>query len=141
VLIQSHLARIGVEAVPRLVEFQTLLTRMEESDFDAVLAAWTLPTGLDFKYAFHTDEIGDGSNYIGYSNPEVDRLLDEIRAQPELTDAEPLLLELQRTLHRELPYTFLWESKRAVGINRRVHDVDANVLYVHYNLYDWWVEQ
>jgi peptide/nickel transport system substrate-binding protein len=141
VLIQSHLARIGVEVVPLTVEFQTLVTRTSHGDFDAVLGAWTLPTGLDFKYAFHSDEIDDGSNFIGYSNPELDRLLDEIRAQAELADAEPLLLELQRVLHRELPYTFLWESKRAVGINRRIHDADPNVLYVHYNLYDWWVEQ
>jgi peptide/nickel transport system substrate-binding protein len=141
VLIQSHLARIGVEVVPLTVEFQTLVTRTSHGDFDAVLGAWTLPTGLDFKYAFHSDEIDDGSNFIGYSNPELDRLLDEIRAQAELADAEPLLLELQRVLHRELPYTFLWESKRAFGINRRIHDADPNVLYVHYNLYDWWVEQ
>lgn len=141
VLIQSHLGRIGVEVVPRALEFQTFLTRTNQGDFDAIVAGWTMPTGLDYRYAFHTDEIEDGNNFVGYSNPEVDHLLDEIRAQAELADAEPLLLRLQELLHRELPYTFLWESKRAVGINRRLHDVDANVLYVHYNLYDWWVSE
>jgi peptide/nickel transport system substrate-binding protein len=139
VLIQSHLARIGVEVTPRALEFQSFVTRTDEGDFDAVIGAWTMPTGLDFRYAFHSAEIGDGSNFVGYSNPEVDRLLDEIRAQAELAAAEPLLLRLQQTLHRELPYTFLWESKRAVALNRRVRDADPNVLYVHDNLYDWWV--
>ena len=138
VLIQSHLARIGVEVVPRALEFQTFVTRTNEADFDAVIGAWTMPTGLDFNAFFHSDEIADGSNFVGYSSPEVDRLLDDIRAQAELADAEPLLLRLQQALHRELPYTYLWESKRAIGISRRVHDADPNVLYVHYNLYDWW---
>ena len=140
VLIQSHLARIGVEVVPRLVEFQTLVERTTRGDFDAAISAWTMPTGLDYKYAFHSDEIG-ASNFVRYSDPAVDRLLDEIRAQRELADAEPLLLELQRVLHRELPYTFLWESKRAIGIHRRVHDAEPNVLYTTYDLYDWWVGQ
>jgi peptide/nickel transport system substrate-binding protein len=139
VLIQSHLARIGVEVAPRALEFQSFVTRTQEGDFDAFIGAWTMPTGLDFRAFFHSEEIGDGSNYIAYSNAEVDALLDDIRAQAEMADAEPLLLRLQQVLHRELPYTFLWESKRAVGINRRVHDADPNVLYVHYNLYDWWV--
>ncbi len=139
-LIQSHLARIGVEVVPRALEFQSFVTRSNEGDFDAIIGAWTMPTGLDFRAFFHSDEIADGSNFIGYSNPEVDELLDVIRVQAEMADAEPLLLRLQQELHRDLPYTYLWESKRAVGINRRVHDADPNVLYVHYNLYDWWVE-
>jgi peptide/nickel transport system substrate-binding protein len=139
VLIQSHLARIGVEVVPRALEFQTFVTRTNEADFDAVIGAWTMPTGLDFNAFFHSDEIADGSNFVGYSSPEVDRLLDDIRVQAELADAEPLLLRLQQALHRELPYTYLWESKRAIGISRRVHDADPNVLYVHYNLYDWWL--
>lgn len=140
VLIQSQLARIGVQVTPRALEFQSFVTRINEGDFDAAIAAWTMPTNLDFRYAFHSAEIAEGSNFVAYSNPEVDQLLDDIRSQKELADAEPLLLRLQEVIHHELPYTFLWESQRLVGINRRVHDAEPNVLYVHFNLPEWWVD-
>jgi peptide/nickel transport system substrate-binding protein len=141
VLIQSQLAQIGVEVAPRGMEFQSLITRIEAGDFQATIQGWTMPTGLDFKFAFHTDEIGDGNNINGYSNPEVDRLLDEFRVQPEVADGEPLLLRLQELLHQDLPYTFLWESKRAVGVSGRLRDVRPGAVYFHENLPEWWLAE
>lgn len=140
VLIQSQLARIGVAVEPRALEFQSFVTRINRGDYDAMVMGWTMPTNYDYRFAFHSDEIDGGNNFVAYSNPEVDRLLDEIRAQRTLADTKPLLAELQQTLHRELPYTFLWESQRMVGLNRRVRGAEPNVLYVHFNLPEWWVE-
>lgn len=141
VLIQSQLAQVGVEATPRGMEFQSLITRIEQGDFEATIQGWTMPTGLDFKFAFHTDEIGDGNNFVGYSNPEVDRLLEEFRLQPEVADGEPLLLRLQELLHQDLPYTFLWESKRAVGVSGRLREVRPGAVYFHENLPEWWLAE
>ena len=139
VLIQSQLERIGVKVEPRLLEFQTMVAQVFDKDFDAYIGAWTMPTGLDFRYAFHTEEIEAGSNMGSFSNPEVDQLMDEIRQLPDLASAKEKILRLQLLLHEELPYTFLWESQRLVGVNRRLHDTDPNVLFVHDNLPRWWV--
>ncbi|MEM7051010.1 MAG: ABC transporter substrate-binding protein [Acidobacteriota bacterium] len=140
VIIQSQLARLGIQATPRILEFQSFVKKTNEGEYDAALSGWTMPTTLDFRYAFHSDEIGHGSNFIAYSNPDTDRLLDQIAAQSELADAEPLLLELQEVLNQQLPYTILWESKRIVGMNRRIRDANPNVLFVHYDLPQWWVD-
>lgn len=141
VLIQSQLERIGVDVETRLIEFQSLIEQIYGHDFEAFIGAWTMPTGLDYRFAFHSGEIGNGGSNVGsYRNAEVDRLLDEIRGRPDLAAAKPQILRLQELLHRELPYTFLWESKRLVGVSRRLRDVEPNVLYVHDNLPHWWVE-
>lgn len=140
VLIQDQLKRIGVAVTPTVLEFQTLNARVTDGRFQALLAGWTMPTTLDLSYAFHTREIGVGSNFIGFSDPELDGILDQVRATPELADALSLLYRAQQRIYHELPYTFLWESQRIVGVRRRLHDARPNSLYLLFNLPEWWVD-
>lgn len=139
VLIQEQLGRIGVEATPQALEFHTMVERAYGGEFDAFVSGWTLPTTFDFRYAFHSDEIATGSNVTGYSNPEVDDLLDRIRAAATLEEAKPMLDRLQVLLQAEQPYTFLWNSQRLVGLRERVHGADPNHLQTLNDLREWWV--
>jgi peptide/nickel transport system substrate-binding protein len=139
VLIQNELKRIGVAVTPAVMEFQSLSSRINEGRFQAVITGWTMPTTLDLSYAFHSREIGAGSNFVGFSDPELDGVLDQIRTTPELADALPLLYRAQEILHHQIPYTYLWESQRLVGIRRRLRDVGPNSLYLLFNLPEWWV--
>jgi peptide/nickel transport system substrate-binding protein len=141
VLIQDQLKRIGVAATPAVLEFQTFNSRVNAGQFEAVVSGWVMPTTLDNSYAFHSSEIGEGSNFVAYSDPETDRILDQIRDTPEVADTLPLLIAEQRRLHETLPYTFLWESKRLVGVDRRLHDVEPNFLFVLFNLPEWWLAE
>ena len=50
------------------------------------------------------------SNGAGYSNPEVDSLLDRAAREPDPARRTPLYRELQQILVRELPYLWLTES-------------------------------
>jgi peptide/nickel transport system substrate-binding protein len=140
VLIQQQLARVGVEVKPEALEFNSLVERAYGGDFDGLLMGWTLPTTFDFRYAYHSSEADGGNNIIGYRNPEMDRILEAIRAQTSLADAGPLLAHMQTILHDEQPYTFLWQSKRLVGARNRVHDAAPNYLYNLFNLRQWWVD-
>ncbi|MEM7483064.1 MAG: ABC transporter substrate-binding protein [Acidobacteriota bacterium] len=140
VMIQSQLKRIGIDVTPQVIDFQNFIARKDERDFDAVVMGWTFPTTMDFRYAFHSRKIPDmGNNFVSFSDERVDEILDEIAVQVELADAEPLLLEMQEILNQRLPYTFLWESKRSVGLSVRVRDAKPSALFQHDNLPEWWV--
>jgi len=141
VLIQEQLRRIGVDATPQSLEFNTLIEKAFGGDFDAIVSGWVGPTTFDFRYAFATEEIGEGSNIVGYSNPEVDRLLTAIRDAATLEAAKPLLDQLQVAVQRDQPYTFLWESQRLVGVSSRLHDVEPNHLFTLFNARRWWIDQ
>lgn len=141
VLIQEQLARVGIDAHPRLLEMNTLVQANLAHDFDATLGAWGIDTTLDLSYAFHSDSIEDGYNYGGYSDPEVDRLLDEISGLATPEAAKPLLVEVQRILHRDQPYTFLWEPMRIVGVRNRLRDAHPNPLYTYFGLEEWWLSR
>lgn len=141
VMIQEHLRRIGVAASPRLQEFNTLGTKLERRDFDAVLMMVAMPTDLDLKYAFHTDSIADGVNYFGYSDPELDRMVEASKAEAELANAKPYLDQAQAIIHRGQPMTFLWEAQRTSALNGRVRDAQPNILRSYWHLWEWWLER
>ena len=140
VLVQEQLRRIGVDVTPQSLEFNSLIEKSFAGDFDAVVAGWTIPTTFDFRYAFATEEIGEGSNFVAYSDPEIDHLLMAIRDARTLEEAKPLLDQLQVAVQRDQPYTFLWQSRRLVGVRDRLRDVDPNHLFTLFNARRWWIE-
>lgn len=138
VIIQDQLARIGVAVVPEALEFHTLVEQLTGGNFDAAVMGWSIPTTFDFRYAYHSAEIG-GTNVIGFSDPEVDRLLEEARLETDLPAMGPHLDRLQRIQQELQPYTFLWQSRRLHGVRERVHGAEPNHLHALDNLRQWWV--
>jgi|CXWL01.1.fsa_nt_gi peptide/nickel transport system substrate-binding protein len=139
VAIQAQLRKIGVDAVPRLVEGATLTTQLLNHEFEATIGGWAIDTSMNARYFFHSAEAKDGYNFGSYANPEVDRLIDEAARVAEPAAAKPLFDRLQVILHRDQPYTFLCEPQRLHATRRRLHDVRPNPLFVFANLADWWV--
>ena len=144
VMIQDQLKKVGVQARPRIVEFATLLDLTDHDRYAASIQGFGMDTSLDLTGYFRTPrpgEAGDTSNIAHYSNPEVDRLIDRSMALPDIEAARPLLDRLQEIIHRDQPYTFLWESQRMPAINRRLHDVRPNMLFALSNMKEWWTER
>ncbi len=139
VMIQEQLRRVGVEVRPRQLELNALNEKILGHDFDAAISGWSIDTSLDLSYAFHSDSIANGYNFVSYSNPRVDELLDRARDETEPEALARLLREVEQILHVEQPYTFLWESKKVTATSDRVRDATPNALTVYYDLDEWWV--
>ncbi|MCP4222987.1 MAG: hypothetical protein GY773_06565, partial [Actinomycetia bacterium] len=112
VMIQEHLRRIGVEVRPRSMEFNALLVPLGEHDFDAVMGALAIDTSLNTEYFFHTRGIDSSYNWGMYSNPEMDRQIEEANAKIDPLAAKPHYDRMQELLHEEVPLTFLYEQQR-----------------------------
>jgi peptide/nickel transport system substrate-binding protein len=139
-MIQEQLGRIGIEVQIRPMEFHSLIALMEAHDYDAIIGSFGIDTSLDLKYAFHSESIDDGYNFGSYSDGRVDTLIDEVKNQLDPLDAGPMLAEIQQILHRDQPFTFLWETQRLAAIGEGVRGADPNPVSTYYNLRDWWIE-
>ncbi len=139
VMAQENLRRIGVEARVRQQEFNTVVGRSLAHDFDALLFAFDIDTSLDLGYAFHSQSTSDRYNFGGYSNPDVDALIERARATSDPQQKGPLLDRIQEILHEEQPLTFLWEPQRLNGLSRRLHGVRPNPLSSLFHLEEWWL--
>ena len=141
VLIQNQLRRAGIEARPRALDHNEMVAENEAHRFDSSIVAWTIDTSLDMSYAFSTEAIAEGTNFGSYSNPELDRLFATARLQTDPERAKAALVEAQRILHRDQPYTLLWEPQRLDGVAARLRDVQPNALSAYFNLRQWWIAE
>lgn len=140
VMIQDQLKKVGVQAVPRQVEFNTLASATTDGKFEAVVLGFTMDTSLDMTGNFHSRSIAEGANYVRYRNPEMDRLLEAAESQPDMKAELPYLNQIQQLVLRDQPVTFLWESQRLTAVSKRVKDVHPTLAFSFFNLKEWWVE-
>jgi peptide/nickel transport system substrate-binding protein len=103
---QDQMAQAGIEVELELLEFGTLLDRLNAEDFEAVSLAWSGrpdPDGNIYGY-FHSE---GGFNRAGYSNPEVDDLLDQTRAVTDQDERRELYSQLTTIVAEEVGMIFI----------------------------------
>ena len=77
----GDLAKVGIEVTSDTPEWSALLDKYDNMDFQIGRLGWVAdyPIMDNFLYPlFHSESLG-GDNKSGYSNPEVDKLIDEAR--------------------------------------------------------------
>lgn len=139
VMIQNQLQKVGIAVQPRVLEWSTIDARMSSGEFGALIMGLSVETSLDVSSYFHSKKMTSGLNSGGYSNPDADQLMTDIRNQIDQQTAQPLLNRLQEILHEDQPQTFLWEPQRLVGLSNRVQDASPNVMGTLDNLRHWWI--
>jgi peptide/nickel transport system substrate-binding protein len=140
VMAQEQLRPLGIQLQVKLLDFNAFVAEITAGTYDACIAGLNMGTDLELRYLLHTSEIDSGLNYAHYSNPEVDRLLDETYRQREPADMKPYLDRIQEIIHHDQPLTFLWESKRLNAVNKRLRGAKPHFLSPFANLEEWWIE-
>ncbi|MBW3665085.1 MAG: ABC transporter substrate-binding protein [Actinobacteria bacterium] len=80
--ISTQLADVGIEVEIRTLDFSTWLDEQGQGNFDSFMLGWLGNIDPDdFYYAQHHSE--GGFNFHGYSNPDVDELLDQGRRETD----------------------------------------------------------
>ncbi len=139
VMIQEQLRRIGVAVEPRVLEFHSLMDQLDDGSYHATVAGFGMDTSLDLTSIFHSRSIADANNYARYRNPEVDRLIERVLRYPEIGQARDDLHRIQQIVHDEQPLTYLWESQRINAANRRLRNVQSNIMYSLFDVEEWWM--
>ena len=141
VMVQDQLKKVGVQAMPRILEFNTLIAQTNSGDYQASTAGFVMDTSLDLTGNYHSRAFPpNGSNFMRYTNPEADRLMDLVAAAPDLRAVLPQIHALERIIVRDQPVTFLWESQRLAVVSKRVRDAKPNQVRGFFNLKEWWIE-
>jgi peptide/nickel transport system substrate-binding protein len=141
-MVERDLARIGVQATPRLMEWGAVQAAVAKGDFDAFVNRWIEPTQVDLEGLWHSAPPDVPTfNFGHYANPEVDRLLEEVAVAPDFEGQKPLLDRIQALIVADQPYTFLVENTRLVGLNSRVRGAQINDATIFFNVDEWEIAQ
>ncbi len=111
--VATDLAKIGLRVTPRANDATALLRRIETRDTSAYLLPWigtSGDAGITAEYLLHTPRDGYGiDNGGGYSDPQVDRLLEDAGRQIQPAQRRPLLEALATRIYEEVPVVPLYQ--------------------------------
>lgn len=136
-LIKENMAKAGVQVEVRQIEWTMFVEQLKERSYDAIALAWTVGVESDPIQVWHSNAIKEkGSNHVGYSNPEVDRLLEEAQMTLDAAARNKLYRRFHAILHEEQPYTFLFTSRARRAVHKRFNGVVVHNLGMDDR--EWW---
>jgi peptide/nickel transport system substrate-binding protein len=137
-MIQAQLKAAGVKVNLRVMEYNAYINRILAADYDAALVEWKVATRVDLTNLFHSSAVRPkGYNFFGYSNPEVDRILDEAGAQWETDAARALWVRAQRLIYEDQPCTFIAIPQELTAIDDRFCNVTPSPISIFAHITDW----
>lgn len=96
-VLQAQLQRAGITTTINVAEFGTFVQRWQNSDFEAFVSLNGGSTDPD-GYFYRTFYTGGSTNVFGYSDPEVDALLDEGQTESDEAARYDIYADVQRAL-------------------------------------------
>lgn len=140
-IIQWRLKKIGIKVKIRTLEWSTLINEfIDKRRFEAVILGWSIgldPDQYDIWFSGKTKE--KELNFVSYSNPEVDELLEKGRGTFDIEERKKAYFRIQEILADELPYIFLYVPEATQIIHSRFRGIMPSPIGITYNLPKWYV--
>ncbi len=140
-IIQYRLKQVGIEMKIRSLEWTAFINDfIDKKRFEAVVLGWTTGQDPDIYDIWHSSKTAKKElNFIGYSNKEIDRLLEEGRAEFDKNKRKAIYFRVQEILAEELPYIFLYVPQSLPVIHSRFKGIDPGPAGISHNFLEWWV--
>jgi peptide/nickel transport system substrate-binding protein len=124
-ILQEELRKVGIIMKQRSLEWAIFLKYLYERNFDATTLGEKMGVDVGLHGMWHSSgaEYDVSANFANYVNKEVDKLIDESRAEFDEQKRYAILREAHRIIHEEQPFTFLMSGKNKVLINKRLTNV------------------
>ncbi len=108
--IKEQLQQVGIDLEVRSYEWATFYSDIKKGDFHLYSLAWVGIMDPDILFQiFHSSSVPpNGDNRGRYSNPALDRLLEQGRSTNDLAERKRIYSQVQRILADDLPYVPLW---------------------------------
>lgn len=139
-IIQERLKAVGIRVQVRTLEWATFVNEfIKKKNFDAALLGWNILQDPDIYDVWHSSKMDDGLNFVSYSNPEVDTLLEQGRQTLDARERKSIYNRFQAILHEDQPYCFLWVPLSLPIVHCRYQGLEAAPAGITHNFTQWWI--
>ena len=112
-VIQSMAAEAGFDMKIRVTETATALKAAEAGEYQAFILDWSGRIDPDGNsYIFHKSKAPQ--NYSAYSNPDVDRLLDDARLVTDMAQRKSIYEKMTKSILEDEPVIYLYHRKNLI---------------------------
>ncbi len=115
---------VGIKIDVETLVWTSYLSKMMKRNFDMFTLGWgSSPFESDPKQIWHSESIKKGSNYINYDNPELDKLIDEMRTIVVEADRLPYYHKMHKIIHDDAPIIFTVTQKELIAVSKMFDNV------------------
>ncbi|MGZ3721943.1 MAG: ABC transporter substrate-binding protein [Bdellovibrionales bacterium] len=139
-LYKEDLKKAGIDMEIKLIEWNTFTKLLDEQKFDAVTLSWGGgAVEEDPKQIWHSESAkAGGSNFISYSNKEVDSIIDKAREEMNAGKRKLLWQKMSKLVADDAPYAFLFNAKydlylvnKHIAYDKPTYTYDLSVPYFY----------
>lgn len=144
--IKQALAKVGIEVEIRSQDFPSYIRRVYTDrnwDFTNHWMNNTADPTLGVQRLYWSKNFKPGvpfSNGSGYSNPEVDRLLEAAQVETEPQKRSKLFQDFQRQVVKDLPAIDIISTEMITMYNKKVKNHTITPLGIHESFADVWID-
>lgn len=104
---QAALQEVGINVQPDIKEWTQVVAEGTEGTFEMICPVWTsaLVDPDELYLGLHT---GESRNVYGYSNPELDKLLEDGRRETDVEKRKEIYSQVQQILIEDAPIYWAW---------------------------------
>jgi peptide/nickel transport system substrate-binding protein len=138
--LQENMARVGVQLRLAPMDLKAVGAKRDSGDFDAVALGWAPPYESDPGQIWHSTPEGaeKGSNYVGFADAEVDRLIEAGRKELDTAARAEIWRRIHRRLYELQPYLFCYNVPRKFLMNRALRGFESVPLEPNYVVRRWY---
>jgi peptide/nickel transport system substrate-binding protein len=143
--------QIGVKITPKLEDFTALVPKLTggSPEVEAVIIGWQLSADPDPFTIWHSSNVASptkaGNNFVGYNNPEVDKLIDQGRNGPDCSQAgrQKVYQSMNKILNEDVPYMFGVSDNRILAVDARTRGIKEGSFSPNgdWNIQEWWFKK
>jgi peptide/nickel transport system substrate-binding protein len=140
-VIQSQLTAIGIDAKIRIIEWSSFIHQfVDKKNFEALILGWQTGRDPDNYAMWHSSQQKEGQyNFVGYENPDVDRLLVQGRETFGEKARQVIYHKIHAQIAADLPYIFLYSPDALIAIHKRFIGPEVAPLGIGWNFWEWYV--
>lgn len=140
---KEDLQKVGIRMELKNLEWNAFIKILDEGNFQAVQLGWAGGAiDVDPKQVWHSSSaVAGGSNFIGYENKEVDRLIIKARGELKKEARVKILREVFRKIADDAPYLFWFNPKftlyllnNRIGQERETYPYEVGTQF-------WWLKK
>jgi len=138
-IIKESVESVGIKLTIRKLDFNSVLEKTLDRDFQMARIAWGTSLDPDPYQIWHSSQIGNrASNYAGFSNPEADRLMEQLRETFDAPKRWEIARELHRIIAEDQPVIFLEGFQETYFYDKDIRNVRYYPSQYPHNYREWW---
>ncbi len=120
-ILKEDARKVGVDINLKNIEWNSFVKLLDEKNFEGVRLAWGAGgVEWDPKQVWHSSSsIGAGSNFISYSNKEVDTLIDQARKIYDRDKRIEILKKVHQLIADDYPYVFFFNRNYTLYVHTK----------------------